>query len=51
MGYNSVEELVKLQHDYELEVNDIVDTLKRLKKYELIKITRDKVLLNGVYDL
>jgi DNA-binding MarR family transcriptional regulator len=51
LGYTSIEELVKLKNDFELDIQDVVETLKRLQKYELIKITKDEVKLNGVYDL
>jgi hypothetical protein len=51
LGYNSIEEIVKLKNDFELDIQDVVKTLKRLQKYELIKITKNEVMLNGVYDL
>ena len=51
LGYNSVEELVKLKNDHEMDIVDVVETLKRLKEYDLIKIKKDKVILNGMYDL
>jgi hypothetical protein len=51
LGYTSIEELVKLKNDFELDIQDVVETLKRLQKYELIKITKDEVTLNGVYEL
>jgi hypothetical protein len=50
MGYNSVDDLMKLKHDYELDTIAFVEALTRLEEFNLITRTKNKFLVNGTIE-
>ena len=51
MGHNTIDELVKLKNDYEIDIIDFVEALGMLEDKNLITRTKDKFLISGALEV
>ena len=51
MGHNTIDELVKLKNDYEIDIIDFVEALGMLEDKNLITRTKDKFLISGTFEV
>ena len=50
-GHNTIDELVKLKNEYEIDIIEFVEALGMLEDNNLITRTNDKFLISGTFDI
>jgi hypothetical protein len=50
-GYNSVDDLMKLKQDFQLDTIAFVEALTRLEEFNLITRIKNKFLINGTFEV